>query len=42
MLPHDKEKMPKWIFQQDNYPKHFSQLIKDFLKQNKIKNFGVA
>jgi len=41
MLSHaDKKEMPKeWMFQRDNYPKHSSQLIKDFLKQNKIKNF---
>lgn len=38
MLPHAKDKMCRgWIFQQDNDPKHASNLLKEFFKTKKIR-----
>ena len=38
MLPHTREKMAaRWIFKQDNGPKHTSCLMKGWLKNNKIE-----
>lgn len=38
MLPHAKSKMPRgWIFQQDNDPKHTSNVAKNFFTSKKIR-----
>lgn len=38
MIPHAKKNMPpRWIFQQDNDPKHKSKHVSDFIKHMKIK-----
>ena len=37
MIPHARKSMPrKWIFQQDNDPKHTSRLVTNFLRAKKI------
>ncbi|XP_058809865.1 uncharacterized protein LOC131675056 [Phymastichus coffea] len=38
MLPYARKNMPRpWIFQQDNYPKHRSQLVQQVFIQKKIQ-----
>ena len=32
----------KWVFQMDNDPKHTSKVVAKWLKDNKVKGFGVA
>lgn len=37
MLPYAEENMPlRWVFQQDNDPKHTSKLLKNFFEDNKV------
>lgn len=38
MLPYDTENMPlRWMFQQDNDPKHKSRLVTNWLSQNNVR-----
>ena len=37
MLPYAKENLPlRWVFQQDNEPKHTSRCFKDWFREQKI------